>query len=202
MVDACAAFEQGMENPKASAFAGHMRALLLSMGKSRRVLKRWCRARPNDPAHNVCVWCSYVLCPFGASSEEVSHSLPSVTIWYSSMWYSSWCICLAWVITVSSICIAHATVMSRRHTRKWKNNKVRPRWPKPRFRRRKLHFHLVLRCRARKGNRPERIFGKSRAELLAVRRNKRRRYRHGRSRRDALAFYKACGSRPPPSSSS
>ena len=34
--------------------------------------------------------------------------------------------------------------------------------------------------------------------MLAVRRNKRRRYRHGRSRRDALAFYEACVSGPPP----
>jgi len=33
MVDACLAFEKDMANPKASAFAGHMSALLLSMGK-------------------------------------------------------------------------------------------------------------------------------------------------------------------------
>ena len=114
------------------------------------------------------------------------------------MWYSSWCLCLVWIIAVSSVCIAHAPFASRRLTRKRKMNRLRPRWPKPRFRRRKLHFHLVLRCRARKGNRPEHIFGKSRAELLVVRCNKRCRYRHGRSRRDALAFYEACVSGPPP----
>ena len=33
MVDACSAFEKDTANPEASAFAGHMRALLLSMGK-------------------------------------------------------------------------------------------------------------------------------------------------------------------------
>ena len=33
MVDACSAFEKDTANPEASAFAGHMRALLLSMSK-------------------------------------------------------------------------------------------------------------------------------------------------------------------------
>ena len=33
MVDACSAFEKDTANPEASAFAGHMHALLLSMGK-------------------------------------------------------------------------------------------------------------------------------------------------------------------------
>ena len=41
------------------------------------------------------------------------------------------------------------------------------------FRRRKLPYHLVLRCRRRQGNRPDKIFGPSRAELLSVRREKR-----------------------------
>ena len=130
--------------------------------------------------------------------EEVSHSLPSVTMWYSSVWYSNWCLCFVWSIAMSSVCIAHAPFVSWRQTRKRKKNKVRPRWPKSRFRRCKLHYHLVQRCRACKGNRPERIFGKSRAELLAVRQNKRCRYRHGRSRRGVLVFYEACIRGPPP----
>ena len=62
------------------------------------------------------------------------------------------------------------------------------------FRRRSLPYHLVLRCRRRKGNRPDKIFGPSRAELLSVRREKRRRYRKGRAKRAYLQTYEAATS--------
>ena len=50
---------------------------------------------------------------------------------------------------------------------------------------------MVMRCRRRNGNRPEKIFGPTRAELLHTRCEKRRRYRHGRALRKPMQDYEA-----------
>lgn len=57
------------------------------------------------------------------------------------------------------------------------------------FHRRKLPYWLVIRCRRRKGNRPSRIYGPTRREQLLTRREKRRRYRHGRNLRVWRGLY-------------
>ena len=65
------------------------------------------------------------------------------------------------------------------HLRKPKKRK-----PKKPFVRRKLHYHLVVRCRRRRSNRPRRIIGPSRRDQQRTCSEKRRRYREGRAARE------------------
>ena len=112
------------------------------------------------------------------------------------MWYSSLLLGITSLFGIYNICASNAKPFRARH--RPKKRKARNRLPKPPyvFHRRKLPYHLVMRCYARKGNRPERIFGPSRRELLLVRREKRRRYRHKRAKREARLFYEALISVP------
>ena len=67
--------------------------------------------------------------------------------------------------------------------------KPKKRKPKRPFVRRKLPYHLVMRCLRRRANRPPRLVGPSRRDQLRTRREKRRRYRRGRVAREHTAFY-------------
>jgi len=97
--------------------------------------------------------------------------------WLSSLFLGMSALCL-----VIHLCGTHSVPLRERHKKK-KAARSNPKPPYV-FRRRKLPYRLVLRCYARKGNRPKRIFGPSRRELLRVRREKRRRYRRKRTVRN------------------
>ena len=107
-----------------------------------------------------------------------------------SMWCQRGCLLLMSCITVIHLC-CHCqdtpmpTAMPT-HRKRRKRRKPALNTGFSQFRRRKLPYHLVMRCRRRKGNRPIRVFGPSRAELLRVRREKRRRYRYNRALRRPL----------------
>ena len=90
-----------------------------------------------------------------------------------------------------------ALILFRYKKSKKKKKKARSNSKPPyMFRRRKLPYHLVLCCYARKGNRPKLIVGPSRWELLLVRREKRRSYCRKRTVRNMRRFYKALISMP------
>ena len=118
----------------------------------------------------------------------------STTVCYFE-WYTYSFLCIASVIAVTSLCwIQHGRPPER--LRKKKKKRTRP--PRSKFRRHKLPYHLVLRCRRRQGNRPPRIVGRSRRELLTIRREKRREYRRRAKLRKDIAVYEAWSTGPSP----
>ena len=84
-----------------------------------------------------------------------------------SMWYSPLCLLIA-IQAVIQICDigGHNDLPKKKalKRKRRKKNKRRGNKHMGRFRRRHLPYHLVIRCYARVGNRPRRIFGQSRAE--------------------------------------
>ena len=106
--------------------------------------------------------------------------------WMSSLFLGIPAICL-----VIHLCGTHYVPLQERHNNN-KKKKARSRRPKPLyvFRRRKFPYHLILLCYAKKGNRPEHIFG-PRQELLLVQRLKRRRYCRKRTIQNMQRFYEA-----------
>ena len=82
----------------------------------------------------------------------------------------------------------------RIHLRKPKKRK-----PKKPFVRRKLPYHLVMRCLRRRSNRPPRLTGPSRRDQRHTRQEKRRRYRRGRVAREHTAYFEQLLTTPRPS---
>ena len=139
-----------------------------------------------------------ILIPMRDLLEFYLHTFLCTSIlWWTNFnptWSSSLFLGMSALCSVIHLCGTHSVPLRERHKKK-KAARSKPKPPYV-FRRRKLPYQLVLRCYARKGNRPKRMFGPSRRELLLVRREKRRRYRRKRTVRNMRHFYEALISMP------